>query len=124
MAIDLLERLVVHAEVDAATMQKLKPIIDKRRELGKIEEQISGLTEKRNKLDQRAGELRGNLEAIARNPQAFEQRKKWAKQLEDFTTEGNKIGSQLADLEAKRLDKRTELEDAVEALEITVPVKK
>jgi hypothetical protein len=124
VAIDLLERLVVHAEVDAATLQKLKPIIDKRRELGKIEEQISGLTEKRNKLDQRAGELRGNLEAIARNPQAFEQRKKWAKQLEDFTTEGNKIGSQLADLEAKRLDKRTELEDAVEALEITVPVKK
>lgn len=124
VAIELLERLVTHAgDVDAATLAKLRPIIDKRRELGKLEEQISGITERRNKLDQRAGELRGNLEAIARNPQAFEQRKKWAKQLEDFTTEANKLGSQLADLEAKRLDKRTELEDAVEALEINVPAK-
>lgn len=39
------------------------------------------------------------------------------------TTEANKLGTQLADLEAKRLYKRTELEDAVEALEITVPQK-
>jgi len=124
VAIDLLEKLVIHAELDAATKGKLKPLIDKRRELGKIEEQISGLTEKRNKLDQRAHELRANLEAIAKNPQAATQRTKWAKQLDEFTSEGNKLGSQLADLEAKRLDKRTELEDAVEGLEITVPVKK
>ena len=124
VAIDLLEKLVIHAELDAATKAKLKPIIDKRRELGKLEEQLSGLTEKRNKLDQRAHELRANLEAIAKNPQAATQRTKWAKQLDDFTSEGNKLGSQLADLEAKRLDKRTELEDAVEGLEITVPVKK
>jgi hypothetical protein len=36
-------------------------------------------------------------------------------------TEGNKIGAQLADLEAKRLDKRIEMEDLLQDLDLTAP---
>jgi hypothetical protein len=122
-AIDLLEKLLVDASLGADTKQKLRPIIDRRRALGKIEEQIAALTEQRNKLDQRAAELRQNLEAIAKNPKAATQREKWTKQLDEFTSDGNKLGAQLADLEAKRLDQRTELENAIEDLDFTVPVK-
>ena len=122
-AIDLLDRLVLDASIGADAKKKLRPIIDRRREVAKLEEQIRGLTQKRNQLDQRANELRQNLQAIAKNPAAGEQRAKWTKQLDDFTSEGNKLGAQLADLEAKRLDGRVELENALESFELTMPSK-
>jgi len=122
-AIDLLEKLVVDAQLGEDTKKKLRPIIDKRRAVGKLMEQIESLTAQRTKLDQRSQELRQNLEAIAKNPKAGEQRAKWTKQLDDFTQQGNKLGAQLADLEAKLLDQRTELENAVEELDITMPAK-
>jgi hypothetical protein len=120
-ALEILEKLLVHAELSADAKRKLKPIVDKRRELARIEEQIVGLTEKRNRLDQRSNELRENIRAIAKNTQAGEQRQKWTRQLDEFTSEANKLGAQLAELEARRLDKRIELEDAVQELELTGP---
>jgi len=123
-ALDLLEKLLVQTELSADAKKKLKPIIDRRRDLAKIEEQLAGLVERRNKLDQRANELRENLRAIAKNPQAGAQRAKWTKQLDEFSSEGNKLGVQLADLEAKRLDQRIELENALQDFEITPPAPK
>jgi hypothetical protein len=120
-ALDLLEKLLVHTDLTPDARKKLQPVVDRRRELARIEEQISGLTEKRNKLDQRANELRENIRAIEKNTQANAQRQKWTKQLDEFTSEGNKIGAQLAELEAKRLDKRIELEDTLQDLELTAP---
>lgn len=120
-ATELLEKLVVATDINPEMKKKLQPIVDKRRELAKIEEQLYGLTEKRNKLDQRANELRENLRAIEKNNQAAAQRTKWTKQLDDFTSEGNKLGAQLAELEAKRLDKRSEIEDLLQDLELTAP---
>ncbi len=120
-AIGILEKLLLAGDLDADARKKLKPIVDRRREVARIDEQITGLTERRNKLDQRANELRENIRAIQRNPQAGPQRAKWTKQLDEFTSEGNKLGAQLADLEAKRLDQRVELEDALQELEITPP---
>ena len=122
-AIDLLDRLLVDASIGADTKKKLRPIVDRRREVAKLEEQITGLTAKRNQLDQRANELRANLAAIAKNPAAGEQRAKWTKQLDEFTSDGNKLGAQLADLEAKRLDQKVELENALESFELTMPAK-
>jgi hypothetical protein len=120
-ALDLLEKLLLHADLTAPLKAKLKPVVERRRELARIEEQIAGLTERRDKLDQRAGELRENIRAIAKNRQADAQRSKWTRQLDDFATEGNKIGAQLAELEARRLDTRVELEDAVQDLDFTAP---
>ena len=122
-ALELLDRLLVDANLGADAKQKLRPILDRRRAVAKLEEQLQGLTQKRNQLDQRAGELRENLRAIAKNPAAGTQRAKWTKQLDEFATEGNKLGAQLADLEAKRLDARVELENALEAFELVMPTK-
>jgi molecular chaperone DnaK (HSP70) len=122
-AVGLLEKLLVDASLGPDTKKKLAPIIEKRRALAKLDEQIAALTEQRNKLDQRANELRQNLAAIAKNPAAGAQRDKWTKQLDEFTSDGNKLGAQLADLEAKRLDLRTELENAIDELDITLPAK-
>ncbi len=120
-ALGLLEKLLVYTDLTPEAKKKLSPVVDKRRELAKLEEQLFGLTEKRNKLDQRANELRENLRSIEKNQQATQQRQKWTKQLDEFTSEGNKIGVQLAELEAKRLDKRIELEDLLQDLELTAP---
>jgi len=120
-ALGLLEKLLVYTDLTPEAKKKLQPIVDKRRELAKFEEQLFGLTEKRNKLDQRASELRENIRSIEKNTQANAQRQKWTKQLDEFTSEGNKIGVQLAELEAKRLDKRIELEDLLQDLELTAP---
>ena len=122
-ALELLDRLLVDANLGADAKQKLRPILDRRRSVAKLEEQLHGLTQKRDQLDQRAGELRENLRAIAKNPAAGTQRAKWTKQLDEFATEGNKLGAQLADLEAKRLDARVELENALEAFELVMPTK-
>ena len=120
-ALGLLEKLLVYTDLTPEAKKKLQPIVDKRREMAKFEEQIIGLTEKRNKLDQRAAELRENIRSIEKNTQANAQRQKWTKQLDEFTSEGNKLGVQLAELEAKRLDKRIEMEDLLQDLEITAP---
>ena len=112
------------AELGPEVRAKLQPIIDRRRALAKIEEQLEGVAERRNKLDQRSGELRENLRAIAKNPKAAAQREKWTKQLDEFTSEANKLGAQLADLEAKRLDQRVELEDALQEFELVMPAPK
>lgn len=120
-ALGLLEKLLVATDLTPEAKKKLTPIVEKRREIGKLEEQIYGLTEKRDKLDQRSDELRESLRSIEKNPQANAQRQKWTKQLDDFVSEGNKIGAQLADLEAKRLDKRIEMEDLLQDLDLTAP---
>lgn len=120
-ALEILEKLVVSAELTPDLRAKLQPIIDRRRALARIEQQIAGMVERRNKLDQRSEELRENLRAIAKNPKAGPQREKWTKQLDEFTSEGNKLGAELADLEAKRLDQKVELENALESFELVAP---
>jgi hypothetical protein len=120
-ALEVLEKLLVYTDLTPEAKKKLQPIVDKRREMAKLEEQLYGLTERRNKLDQRSGELRENIRSIEKNTQANAQRQKWTKQLDEFTSEGNKLGVQLAEIEAKRLDKRIELEDLLQDLELTAP---
>ena len=123
-ALAVLEQLLISAEIGPDVRARLQPIIDRRRALAKIEEQLQGVAERRNQLDQRAEELRQNLRAIAKNPKAGPQREKWTKQLDEFSSEGNKLGAQLADLEAKRLDQRVELEDALQSFELIMPAPK
>ncbi|MEZ4366840.1 MAG: hypothetical protein R2939_11195 [Kofleriaceae bacterium] len=120
-ALELLEKVLLVAELGADAKAKLRPIIDRRRELARLDERIAGLVAQRGKLDQRAAEIRDNLKAIAKNPQAGAQRAKWTKQLDDFASEGNKLGVELAELEAKRLDQRIELENALETFELVAP---
>ncbi|MFO0554862.1 MAG: DUF4139 domain-containing protein [Polyangiaceae bacterium] len=123
-ALGLLEKLLVVTDLTPEAKKKLQPIVDKRREIGRLDEQISGLRRRRDVLDQRSDELRRNLRSIEKNNEAKAQRDKWTKQLDEFTSEANKNGAQMADLEAKRLDLRVDMEDLLQDLEITPPEQK
>ncbi|MFO0547164.1 MAG: DUF4139 domain-containing protein [Polyangiaceae bacterium] len=123
-ALGLLEKLLIATDLGADMKKKLQPIVDKRREIGKLDEQIDGLRRRREVLDQRSDELRRNLRSIEKNDAAKAQREKWTKQLDEFTSEANKVGAQMAELEAQRLDKRVELEDKLQDLEIVAPGQK
>ncbi len=123
-ALVVLEKILTVTEVTPEMRKKLQPIIDKRREVAKLDEQIDGLRRRRDTLDQRSNELRRNLRSIEKNNEAKPQREKWTKQLEEFTAEGNKAGAQMAELEAKRLDARVAMEDLLQDLEFTAPERK
>ena len=72
-------------EVAPPMLAKLQPVVDLRREIGRIDTEISGLQAQQIELDQRADETRQNLEAIKKDPAAGTLRKKLSDRLEDFT---------------------------------------
>jgi hypothetical protein len=120
-ALELLEKLVLYTDLTPEAKKKLEPIVAKRREMGKIDEQIDGLTRQRGQLDQRASETRQNLQAIEKNTAAAQLRGKLTKMLDEFSAEGNRIGKELVELETKRLERRIELEDMLQDLDLTAP---
>ena len=123
-ALPLLEKLIVAAELTPETRAKLQPIVDRRRDIGKIDEQLDGLRRQRDVNDQRANETRQNLESIQKDQAASGLRQKLTKRLEDFSNEGNRLGRDMAELERQRLEKRIELEDMLQDLEILAPAPK
>jgi hypothetical protein len=123
-ALALLERLYIATDLLPDAKAKLQPIIDKRREIATFDEKLDGLTRQRNQLDQRAAETRENLEAIEKDKNAGALRQKLTKRLEEFTNDGNRIGRELVELESKRLERRIELEDLLQDLDLTAPAPK
>ena len=120
-ALELLEKLVLYTDLTPEARTKLQPIIDKRRDIGKIDEQLDGLRRQRAELDQRANETRQNLEAIQKDPGAAALRTKLTKRLDEFSNDGNKLGRDIVELESKRMEKRIELEDLLQDLDLTAP---
>jgi len=123
-ALGLLERLYIATDLLPDAKAKLQPIVDKRREIATFDEKLDGLTRQRNQLDQRAAETRENLEAIEKDKNAGALRQKLTKRLEEFTNDGNRIGRELVELESKRLERRIELEDLLQDLDLTAPAPK
>ncbi len=120
-ALELLEKLVLSAELTPDLRAKIGPIVDHRREIGRIDTEIDGLKRQQVELDQRARETRQNLEAIKKDPAANALRKKLSGRLEDFTSEGDKIGRRIVELQSQRLEKKIALEDLLDGLELTAP---
>jgi hypothetical protein len=122
-SLKLLETLLVTSDLSAEGRQKLQPIVDRRREIARLDEQIDGLRRQRDVLDQRAQETRQTLLSIEkdRSPTAAQLRQKLTKRLEDFGKDGDRVGREMAELEAKRLEKRIEMEDALQNLDIRAP---
>jgi hypothetical protein len=122
-ALPLLEKLLVVTDLGGDARQKLQPIVDKRREIARFDEQIDGLRRQRDVLDQRAQETRQTLVSIEKDKSgtATQLRQKLTKRLEDFGKDGDRLGREMAELESKRLEKRIELEDALQSLEISAP---
>jgi hypothetical protein len=122
-ALGVMEKLLVATDLLPEAKKKLQPIVDKRREVAKIDERVDGLVRQRQQLDQRASETRANLLSIEKNQTAAALRAKLTKMLDDFASEGNRIGKEIVELETKRLEHRIELEDLLQNLELVAPSK-
>jgi len=120
-AIGLLDKLMVHGSVTAEMRSKLQPIVDLRRAIGKIDTQIDGLQEQKVETDQRLNETRRNLEAIKKDPAATSLRKKLSKRMDEFSKQGDSLSRTIVELQSSRLEKKIELEDALENLDIRAP---
>ncbi len=107
--------------LDAATRARITPLITLRQEIGRIDTELQGLELQKIELDQRASETRENLEAIKKDPRATDLRGRLSKRLEEFTRDGDKIGRTLVELQSKRLEKKIELEDLLQNLDLSVP---
>jgi len=117
-AVELLETLAVSAEVTPQMREKLKPIVERRTAIGRIDTEIDGLKRQQLELDQRARQTRENLEAIKKDPAASGLRKKLSNRLEEFTKEGDAIGRKVVELQSERLEKKIELEDLIQDLDL------
>lgn len=119
---DLLVNMLETTTLDARQREQLKPLIVLRQEIGKIDTQINGLQRQQQELDRRAEETRRNLEAIKRDPKASSLRAKLGERLDQFTREADAIAREIVELNSKRLEKRIELEDAMQQVDMTIPV--
>jgi hypothetical protein len=114
-ALQLLDTLLSTSGLDAETRRKLEPVVEKRRELGRIDTEIEGLTAQRSELDQRVAETRESLRAIQRDPRAGALRKKLGDRLDEFLREADAIGRKVVELQSKRLETKIELEDLLQS---------
>ncbi len=121
-AIRLIELALQVPSLDARARQQLEPILKLRRELGKIDTTINGLRAQERELDRRAQETRSNLEAIKKDPRATSLRAKLSKRLDEFTRDADKIGRQIVELNSQRLEKRIEIEDLIQNLDLRTPL--
>jgi hypothetical protein len=123
-ALGLLETLVLSTDLTPDMRTKIQPIVDLRREIGRIDTEVEGLKAQQVELDQRAYETRENLEAIKKDPAANALRKKLSDRLDDFTRDGDRIGRKVVELQSQRLEKKIALEDLLDGLELSAPPSK
>ena len=120
-ALGLLEQLVLSTDLTPDLKAKIQPVVDLRREIGRIDTEIDGLKRQQVELNQRANETRQNLEAIKKDPAASSLRKKLNTRLEEFTSQGDEIGRTIVELQSQRLEKKIALEDLLDGLDLTTP---
>jgi hypothetical protein len=121
-ALELLEKFLVAPNLDEAGRKKLQPIVDLRREIGRIDTEVDGLRRQQAELEQRADQTRKNLEAIKKDPAANSLRQRLNARLEEFSTDADAAGRKIVELESKRLEKKIELEDMLQDLDLRAPM--
>ena len=102
------------SNVDAATKAKLEPIVQKRRELGRIDTEVAGKQSQQAELDERVEQTRESLRAIQRDPRAGALRKKLGERLDEFLKQADALGRELVELQSKRLELKIELENLLQ----------
>jgi hypothetical protein len=120
-AIPLLDNLLVATNIGPAEREKLRPIVQLRAEIGRIDTKIRAMEDQRATLDQRASETRRNLLAIKKDAAAGALRARLSKRLEQFTSEADRLGREIVELQSSRLEKKISLEDMLENLEYNAP---
>jgi len=122
-SVKLLDTLLATGDLTPAARARLQPIVALRQDIGKIDTQIEGLQSQRESLDQRASETRRSLLAITKDPAAGALRRKLNKRLEEFTSEADRVGREIVELQSKRLEKKIELEDLLQNFDLRAPKK-
>lgn len=116
----VLSALLEADNVDPAMMAKLKPIIEKRKEIADIDREVANLKRRQRELDQRADQTRRNLEAIKKDPAAGKLRGRLNRRLDEFTREGDSIGRKVVELTSRRLERKIEIDELVEGLKVEI----
>jgi Domain of unknown function (DUF4139) len=116
----MLETALVAQNFSVQDRQKLKPLIDLRREIGKLDTQLEGLHRREATLNRRISQHRRNLARLKdmRGVEAEQMRRERARKLEEFTKEGDGIARQILTIEEKREQKVIVLEDKIATLTI------
>ena len=120
-ALKMLERLVIATNLSAADRAKLQPVVDMRREIGKIDTTIEGIRNQQREMDRRSEHHRRVLRRLKedKSPEAAKLRRESTKALEEFGREGDRIGREIIKLESERLRKTLKLEELLQTLTIT-----
>jgi hypothetical protein len=121
-AVELLEKFLAAENLDAEARKKLQPVVDLRRDIGRIDTEVDGLRRQQAELEDRADQTRRNLEAIKKDPAANALRQKLNKRLEEFSSEADTLGRKIVELESKRLERKIELEDMIQDLDLRAPM--
>jgi hypothetical protein len=117
----LLEKLMLSTNLGPEARTRLEPVVRGRQEIGRIDTRVDGMKRQQAELDERASETRRNLLAIQKDPQAAALRAKLQTRLDEFTREGDKLGREIVSLESERLEKKIQLEDMLQNLDLTAP---
>ncbi|MFY0535123.1 DUF4139 domain-containing protein [Nannocystis pusilla] len=117
----LLDALLRLPNLDANARKKIEPLVRLRQEIGRIDTEVEGLARQQAELDQRASETRQNLEAIKKDGAAGDLRSKLNKRLDEFTRDADKLGRTIVELQSKRLEKKIELEDSLQSIDLSAP---
>jgi hypothetical protein len=120
-ALALLEKFLTADNLDAAARKQLQPVVDLRREIGRIDTEVDGLRRQQYELESRADQTRRNLEAIKKDPAASGLRQKLNKRLDEFSADADSLGRKIVELESKRLERKIELEDMIQDLDLRAP---
>jgi hypothetical protein len=122
-SVALLEQVLLATNLGAEARAKLQPIVKLRQDIGRIDTKIDGMRRQQIELDQRASETRKNLLAIQKDQsgQARALRTKLQGRLDDFTKEGDRLGRDIVSAESERLEKKIQLEDMLQNLDLSAP---
>jgi hypothetical protein len=118
--LEMLQHALTAQNFSPQDQAKLKPLIELRREVGKIDTQIRSLRRREDTLNRRISQHRRNLGRLEdmKGPEAARMRQERARQLEEFTKEGDELAREILKLEEKREQKVILLEDKLSTLTI------
>ena len=116
----MLERALVAENFSPAERAELKPLIDLRREIGKLDTQIDSLENRESVLNRRIAQHRYNLDRLKdmTGAEAVRMRQERAKQLEDFTKQGDAMAIESIKIKETREQKIIQLEEMLGNLTI------
>ncbi len=114
----LMESLLASSNVGPDARKKLEPVVKLRLQIGRIDTEIDGLRRQQAELNARADETRRNLKAIKKDAAAARLRARLRTRLDEFTREADKLGRRIVELNSQRLERKIELEDQLQNLDL------